>query len=171
MSTPSRNGFTLVELLLVVALIAVLSSFLIPGFSTYIDVQNIRQAQELVKSDLRTVQNNALTGVGTSSSTTAYWGLKISSQNANTYGFFRAATADSSSCGSASIEQNGANLPGKVVIRDGSGGCIFFSIRNGDATIVNLPNGDIKVGYAGSAACDGVEVNSAGMIRAIDLCP
>ncbi|OGC47613.1 hypothetical protein A2886_02390 [candidate division WWE3 bacterium RIFCSPHIGHO2_01_FULL_42_13] len=166
----NNRGFTLVELLLVVSLIAVLSSFLIPGFSNYIDNQNIRQAQEIVKSDLRTVQNNALSGVGSSSSSVLYWGLKISSQNASNYGFFKAAAANSSACSSATIEQTSVDLPGAVVIRDGAGACVFFNLRNGDATVVNLPNSTIKLGPAGVTACDGVQINSAGMIRGVEIC-
>jgi len=167
----NNRGFTLVELLLVVSLIAVLSSFLIPGFSTYIDIQNIRQAQEQIKNDLRTVQNNALSGVGSSSPSVAYWGLKISSQNAANYGFFKSAAANSSACSGAAIEQNSTNLPGNVVVMGSSGACVFFSLRNGDAVTTGLTNSTIKVGYAGQAACSGVQINSAGMIRGVDLCP
>ena len=48
-------GFTLVELLIAVSIITILSAFLIPGFTNYIDSQNIVQAQEVFKSDLRTI--------------------------------------------------------------------------------------------------------------------
>ena len=56
------KGFTLIELLIVVTIMAVLTGALIPSFSKYIDNQNVRQALEQVKDDLRNTQNNALTG-------------------------------------------------------------------------------------------------------------
>ncbi len=165
------SGFTLVELLLVVSLIAVLSSLLIPGFSTYIDNQNIRQAQEILKSDLRTAQNNALTGVGSSDTTVSYWGLKIPSQNATNYGFFKSAAATPEACDSASIETIATTLPGNVVVKDASGACVFFSARNGDALFLNYGNNDtLLVGRPGEETCFGVQVNSAGMVKDIDTC-
>lgn len=169
---PAQNkGFTLVELLLVVALIAVLSSFLIPGFSNYIDSQNIRQGQELLKSDLRTAQNKALTGVSSSVAGVSYWGLKIPSQNAAKYSFFKSSEADSSACNNAVLEETSKPLPGGVVVIDAPGACVFFSLRNGDATVVNIAGDTISIGYAGETACAGVQVNTAGMIREVDLCP
>lgn len=174
MHVSARNkGFTLVELLLVVSLIAVLSSFLIPGFSNYIDNQNIRQAQELLKSDLRNVQNKALTGVGASVSTVDYWGLKIPSSDAKNYIYFQSQTNDGSACDSAVANETSGNLPGDVVIKGANGVCVFFSLRNGDATIVNLVGGGdtISIGYPDEPACYGVQINAAGMIRGVDLCP
>lgn len=173
MLRPAQDqGFTLIELLLVVSLIAVLSSFLIPGFSNYIDTQNIRQSQELLKSDLRTVQNKALTGVSASVAGVSYWGLKITSQDAANYSYFKSPTADAAACDSATLEETSDSLPGDVVVREASGACIFFSLRNGDATVVNLGGSDtISIGYVGEDLCYGVQVNSAGMIRGVDLCP
>jgi len=166
-----QKGFTLVELLLVVSLIAVLSSFLIPGFSNYISTQNIRQAQEHIKSDLRTVQNKALTGVSSSDPTVSYWGLKVPSQDATNYTFFKSSTNDASACDAAVADETSDPLPGDVLIRDAAGACVFFSLRNGDATLVNLGGSDIiPVGYAGEPPCSGVQINSAGMIRGVDTC-
>ncbi|MBT6401316.1 prepilin-type N-terminal cleavage/methylation domain-containing protein [candidate division WWE3 bacterium] len=174
MHVPTRsNGFTLVELLLVVSLIAVLSSFLIPGFSNYINNQNIRQGQELLKSDLRTAQNKALTGVGSSSSTVNYWGLKIPSADAQSYIYFQSNTNDGSACDGAVTDETSGSLPGDVVVKDANGTCVFFSLRNGDATIINLTGGGdtLSVGYPGENACYGVQINSVGMIRGVNLCP
>ena len=167
--TAQQKGFTLVELLLVVSLIAVLSSFLIPGFSNYITTQNIRQAQESLKSDLRTAQNKALTGVSSSDPTVSYWGLKVPSQNSPSYVFFKSSTNDAGACDAAVTDEIGDKLPGDVVVIDANGACVFFSLRNGDATIVNLGGSDIiPIGYAEEAPCHGVQINSAGMIRGVD---
>lgn len=165
-----NKGFTLIELLLVVSLIAVLSTFLLPGFSNYIDLQNIRQGQESLKSDLRTVQNKALTGVGSSNSLVQYWGLKVPSDNANNYFYFQSTTADGPACDLAEKQETSVNLPSDVVIMGAGGACVFFSLRNGDATIMRYAEDTIYVGYAGDEACYGVQINSAGMIRGVDEC-
>jgi len=172
--TRTQSGFTLVELLLVVSIIAILSGFLIPGFSNYIDSQNVLQANEVLKSDLRSAQNRALTGVDASSGTTNYWGIKISMQNAPYYYTFKSAANSAAECNSVNLASaiKSETLPGGVVVRDGSGACVFFSMKNGDATFQN--NGGsttLKVGYSGQSYCDGVDVNSVGMIRTVDLCP
>ena len=148
---------------------------MIPGFSNYITTQNIRQAQESLKSDLRTVQNKALTGVSSSDPTVSYWGLKVLSQNVSSYVFFKSSTNDGGACdaiNAANANEIGDKLPGDVVVIDANGACVFFSLRNGDATIVNLGGSDIiPIGYAGEAPCHGVQINSAGIIRGVDTCP
>lgn len=166
------QGFTLVEILLVVSIIAVLSGFLIPGFSNYIQNQNIKQAQELFKSDLRTVQNKALTGVGATSSSIDYWGLKIVDANATNYYVFSSAEATGAACDAVNVStaQKSETLPGEVVVRGAAGSCIFFSLDNGDAIVTG--NGGSKtfgIGYPDEDACYGVEVNDVGMIRTKDI--
>ncbi|MBI2414474.1 type II secretion system protein [candidate division WWE3 bacterium] len=168
------HGFTLIELLLVVALIAVLSSFLIPGFSGYIDNQNIVQANELLKSDLRSVQNKALTGVDASSGTTNYWGIKIASQNAPFYYTFKSSSNTAGACDSVNLTTATKSdvLMGGATVRDGVNACIFFSMKNGDANFQNNNGSSMfKVGYADKTPCRAVEVNAAGMIRGVELCP
>lgn len=169
-STASKNGFTLVELLLVVSIIAVLSSFLIPGFSNYIDNQNVLQASEILKSDLRSAQSKALTGVGAYSSGILYWGIKIPSDNATSYIFFNSTANDATACTNAVADTTSENLPGGVVIKGANGACIFFSVENGNANFVNT-TGSLDVGRVSEAACFAVAVNSVGMIRGVDLCP
>jgi len=172
--TENNSGFTLIELLMVVSIIAVLSSFLIPGFSNYIDKQNVLQGQEILKSDLRTAQNKALTGVG-SSIGTAFWGVKVIGNNAADYLYFSSTAASGPVCdgidaSTAGVEKT-QNLNGNVVVRDSNNACVFFSIRNGDATIVNNAGSDtLKVAHVDEAPCYGVQINSAGMIKGVKLC-
>lgn len=47
---------------MVVSIIAIIGGGIIPSFSQYLNDQNLKQAQEQLKSDLRTIQNKALTG-------------------------------------------------------------------------------------------------------------
>lgn len=170
----NAQGFTLVELLMVVSIIAALSGFLIPGFSTYIDNQNVLQAQELLKNDLRTAQNRALTGVGTAVGT-SFWGIKVVGDNANDYLLFSSAADSAAACNSVSSGGSGVTrsepLPGRVVVRGSNGACVFFSTRNGDATIVNNPSGDtLRVAYTNESPCHGVQINAVGMMRGLNLC-
>lgn len=168
------QGFTLVELLLVVSVIAILSGFLVPGFSNYIDNQNILQANEIVKSDLRSAQNKALTGVDASSGTTNYWGIKIPAQNASFYYTFKSTENTLAACDAVDLAAatKGEVLPGGVVVRDAANACIFFSMKNGDANFQNNSGSSVfKVAYPDKTACEGIEVNAVGMIRAKDLCP
>lgn len=167
-------GFTLVELLIAVAIIAALSSFLIPGFTNYIDNQNIIQAQEAFKSDLRTTQNKALTGVGTTTGT-KYWAVKIIGNDAREYHFFKTADNSSAVCtglsiGGSGYEGTSEKLPGGVVIRQADGACIFFSTRNGDASMANFANDCFVIDEAGVSGTNGVYINAAGLIYATDSC-
>ena len=56
------TGFTLIELLIVVSIISVLTGSILPSFNTYITNQNLRQAQEQVKNDMKSTQIKALAG-------------------------------------------------------------------------------------------------------------
>jgi len=165
------NGFTLVELLIVVSIIIVMSSFLIPGFTNYIDSQNIIQAKETLKSDLRTVQNRALTGESSSDPNVEYWGIRFPSDNATQYNTFKSLENTATACNNATSTKTSEILPGGTVVRDAGGACVFFSIRNGDANVVNKANNTFGLGYSGDSPCQGVEVNSAGLIRGVNLCP
>lgn len=56
-------GFTLVEFLIVAAIIGVLTGFGIPQFTTYSKRQTLVKATDQVINDLKTVQNMGLSGV------------------------------------------------------------------------------------------------------------
>lgn len=163
----SFSGFTLIELLIVVSMITILSGFMIPGFSNYLNTQNIRQAQEILKSDLRTIQNKALTGVSAGSG--EYWGLKINSDNAPFYYYFVSGGNDQTACNGAPTTERSTQLPGDVVITNGSTAtCVFFSFKNGDAAVVGAEGNTIKVGYITSTTCSGVTINDYGLIYSVD---
>jgi len=72
-----RSGFTLIELLVVCAIIAVLAVASIPRFRTFNANQELNQAVEQVKSDLRVVQNRAVSVTDRACGTDYYywWGV------------------------------------------------------------------------------------------------
>lgn len=57
------KGYTLIELLVVIGIIGVLIAISIPAYSQFISPQELRAASQQIKSDLRTLQNNASNGV------------------------------------------------------------------------------------------------------------
>lgn len=57
------KGFTLLELLIVVAIIGLLTGVAIPAFSAFTRRQALTQAAKNLKTDLRAVQNRAVSGV------------------------------------------------------------------------------------------------------------
>jgi prepilin-type N-terminal cleavage/methylation domain-containing protein len=179
MLLPARNrdGFTLIELLLVVSIIAIITGGIVPAFSTYMQDQDLTQAQEQLKNDLRSVQNRALTGAMSESEVGSnrvrFWGVQFSSLSAS-YDYF--ITDDDSSCPPAEMEVQGAySLPGGMVIREVTfgdadlDGCIFFSFLNGDMSAVNMTAGGgyvpIVTGEPLGFECRRIELNASGLIR------
>ncbi len=135
-----KKGFTLIELVVVIAIMGVLASFLLPSFSELIKKQKLEQATEQVKNDLRVVQNRALTG--TKQDEYSGWGL-ILSANSQTYQF----------CGrtdSGCINESGLptqSLPEGIVIKQTTaGGKVVFQTIT--AEVLEGGGETIKVGYA-----------------------
>ena len=164
------SGFTLLELLIVVSLIAIMSGGILPAFSQYIDDQNMRQAQEQLKSDLRSIQNRALTGsaadqyIGTNP--VQYWGVRFNADDA-TYVYFISEGNASAQCND--YANNGRNQ-GEFVLTEGlemkHDGCVFFSLDNGDFNGVNI-GADNRVIFGNTDStpvCRSVFINSGGLI-------
>lgn len=157
------KGFTLIELLIAVSLIAILAGISIPSFTSYFENQNRRQALEKLKSDLRTAQNNAMTGADSTS--VDYWGIQFT-DDANSYSLFKSST--NTDCGVIQVvEVSMGALPADVRTRFISSGqrCIYFKEAVGDATsdAGTLP---IVIGYIGDSGtqCLGVNVSAVGLI-------
>jgi len=169
---PSQKGFTLIELLIVISLIIIITGAVVPSYNTYIDNQNVKQAQEMVKDDLRTVQNKALNGElaqtelpNPGDDKVEYWGIEFV-QNSPNYTYF--ISVDTTTCGGGGTreDQRTSNiLPGESVIRSPDG-CVFFSFSNGD--IVSTLNSDkVTVGPDNGEAtgCRRLNVSSNGLIQ------
>ena len=171
-----QKGFTLIELLIVISLIIIITGAVIPSFNTYINNQNVKQSQEALKDDMRTIQNKALNGelaqTELGGNKVKYWGIEFV-QGSPTYTYF--ISVDTSTCGGGVTRQDqrvSDALPGESVIRNPDG-CVFFSFSNGD--IVSTLNGDkVTVGADDGqvAGCRRLNVTDNGLIQveAGELC-
>lgn len=164
MSLPNNSrynaGFTLLELMITVSIIGILSAGMIPAFSKYIRNQNLKQAQEQLKSDLRSTQNKALTGA-LSDQGYSYWGMMFT-KGSNIYNYFVA--YDTTSCPPPSgpppgTSQGSSKFTTGLNIQSDTG-CIFFSFANGDISGIASP---LIVGYSATESKQ-VIFNSAGLI-------
>lgn len=174
-SAQNHKGFTLIELLIVISLVTIITGAIVPSFNNYIDNQNVKQAQEAVKDDLRSIQNRALNGelaqteLGPGSDEKVqYWGVEFT-QNSPTYDYF--ISVNSSTCGSPGDSRRqevsiSNYLPGGSVVRSPTG-CVFFTFKNGDITD-SLTNNTITVGPDNGepSVCRRVSVSSNGLIQA-----
>jgi prepilin-type N-terminal cleavage/methylation domain-containing protein len=173
---PSKGGlkpaFTMIELLVVVGIIAVVTGALIPAFSNYLQDQELKQTQEQLKNDLRSIQNRALAGASSETeiggSAVNYWGIHFVVGSGN-YDYF--ISVENTGCLPANNQVEGRfALPYDMVIRDvvdSSGhACLFFSFANGNITENPVTNTNaIVVGEAGSSTCARVEYNDYGLIK------
>lgn len=181
-SDTSRFGFTLLELLLVVGIVAVIMGGIIPAFSNYMENQDLTQAQEQLKSDLRSIQNRAITGALSESlvggNRANYWGVMFFSDGGDPGRYSYFITDANDSCPPLNYTVQGEyTLPGDYVVKSstlgsGSVGCIFFDFEHGDTTISSQMQ--ISGGYTpvivgpsdiGATTCKRIELNPVGLIR------
>lgn len=85
MDDRARSGFTLVELLVAIAVAAVLITCALPAFTDFIDSQRLRAAAQEVAADLRyarseAIRRHAAVPIGVSFSPGAHWCYGISQQ-------------------------------------------------------------------------------------------
>lgn len=158
-----QAGFTLIELLISITIITIITAGIIPAFSNYIRNQNLKQAQEQLKSDLRTVQNKALTGALSDQTVGGnlmkYWVIKFVN-NTNTYYYFIASS--NSSCPDTPPNNQGTGYFTSSIKVQSSGGCLFFAISDGGISGLASP---IVVGYSTTPSEErSVKFNSTGLI-------
>lgn len=161
------KGFTLIELMVVVSILAIVSGIMIPSFSTYTRNQTLKQAQENFKSDLRSIQNRALTGASSDvtlgGNLVKYWGVNFVA-NSSTY---TSLIASSAACagGTTQLVQT-FSLPATVSFSSTSGGCYLFSMDDG--SIYNTSGsriGTVPIDLVNtSSATRTVTINGAGLI-------
>lgn len=153
------QGFTLIEILLVVSILAVMTATLIPSFDSYIKNQNLKQAQEAVKNDLRTMQNRAMTGASSASGIN-YWGIYFADES-NSYSLVSSSTPENCGVGA----ESGGVLPGDVVMDTGSGPsadarCVWFALGTGDT----YDTSEVNLYVKSENICKRVLVNPFGRI-------
>ena len=143
MSLPKYSkGFTLLELLISISIIGIIAGGIIPSFSGYIKNQNLQQAQEQFKSELRTVQNKALTGslsdLQISGSYAQYWGVSFPDDSGSLVNIF-VSTTNTTCSGATVIDKGSFTIPNKILYYYAPN-CIFFNIKNGDITTLGPEN-------------------------------
>jgi prepilin-type N-terminal cleavage/methylation domain-containing protein len=72
-----KAGFTLVELLVVIAVTGVVLGLVIPSFTSFIQSQYLKQGAEQVLGDLRAAQSRSQTGMADPSGNNVCWGITI----------------------------------------------------------------------------------------------
>lgn len=177
------GGFTLLELLIVIALLTIISGLTIPSFTSYIRNQTLRQAEEQVLADMRSVQNKALNGVDYTS-TTGYWAIKFPSSSPSQYIYYRSNLPAGSTTVQMQTECSGTTptpnersqiLPGGIRIKNQSDKCFYFSFENGNASNIGGTTSPLSIGYPEStgAECLGIRTNAVGLIYPDDAvnCP
>ena len=181
---PKRSaGFTLIELLVVMSIVVIITAGIIPSFSGYIKDQNLKQAQEQLKSDLRTIQNRALTGalsdekVGMApGQPVLYWGVFFlaPSDNTGTNSYRSFITDAAVGCPPHIKSYQGTYTFKNNIKYFGPSVCLFFPIKNGDlirqggeGNYIDLKyksNGNCVAESAGNKTCQRINFNEAGLI-------
>ena len=162
-----RSGFTMVELLIVVSIIAILTGALIPSFSGYTKNQALRQAQEQLVNDLFTAQNNALAGRKNTITPVAvtHWGLRFNTTTpSRDYEFVTTQDAifTANTCANA-VSERRVSLSESMEVADNSAQCIFFSLRNGNSSATTTQW--VRVRRAGTTPCYEISITDVGLIK------
>ncbi len=166
----SQHGFTMLELLVVITILVLTTAATIPSFAGYIRNQGLKQAIENVRSDIRNVQNKALTGTSSDmligGVPIRYWAVKFS-PNSTTYEYFVATSTASCPASIPVAQTKGAtSLAETISVKTASSFCLFFDMANGD--IISVPSASqVIVGYTSSSAsgdCRRLMFNPNGLI-------
>ena len=154
-----KNAFTLIELMIVISVMTILTGAMIPSFAAYIRNQNMKQATEQIKNDLRTIQNNALTDSlpsGINLTSPMYWGVFFDSGTPDYYYFV---STTNTSCDPGDVDINPDKkftLPNSIVSM--SDYCLFFDFADGDI------NGTDYIAITDNKGTSCVKVNTVGLV-------
>lgn len=169
-------AFTLIEILISVSLIMIITGALIPSFSGYLKNQNLKQSQEKLVSEIRSIQVNALAGAETNlpSLDVAYWAVQFI-PNSENYHIFISETTSCPNIDPAYIMEtrflpSGVQIKSYTMSNPSNRGCLFISVEDGSITPVNFRDNNIYVGNEGdTASADFYRVfyNDSGLVYTI----
>lgn len=120
-----KSAVTLIELLIVVAIIIIIASIAIPTFIGVSDKQSLEQAVQNFASNIRLVQSKALSGAVDSTGSNVWWGIRTCASGSNTkYGL--GYNVDPADPANSFIEQSVKELPlGNYITSDCNVGLYF----------------------------------------------
>ncbi len=146
------HGFTLIEVLIVVAIIGIVSAMILVTFSGQRQTRNLERAAREVLATLREAQNYALSGrAGAISENNTYYGVQIAS-----------ATAYSVVASSGTIASY--TLKSGVTFSSGAT-TISFTLPRGDVLVGGAPlSGSYRISLAGTGSSRYICVYSTGRI-------
>lgn len=153
-----KKAFTLLELLIAVSIISILSAAMIPSYNSYIRSQNVKQAREQVKSDLRSLQTNAISDslpLNMPSTGKSYWWVRFTFGSSD---YYYNGTNDVISACPSSDTTNKYTLPNNV--KSNADYCVIFSYQRGD----NEKDNKIILKDASGNVYECIEISKAGLI-------
>lgn len=167
-------SFTLIELLITTSIVALLAAAAIPSFQTFTRNQTLRRGVEQVRTDLRTAQNRAVSGIDRKKSGDGdyfWWGIDfIYEGDASEYAFVQSDGEDNPSSASPEVKRV-KKLPSNLVFdSDICDTTVWFEMITGgvcsDSPQCPLPVGspvEVKVCLVGN--CQSVRVFPGGEIK------
>ena len=156
------TGFTLVELLIATTIVALLTAITIPAFLRFSARQELSQGVAGVKTDLRTVQNRAVSAIDRKVGGTDFywWGIEFTAGEGD-YDFVKSSNLNNPDDGVTVVRTK--SLPGSGLETVDSG-TVWFKMVTGE--VANA--GDIVIRRVGGACpgdCLTVTVSVGGRIE------
>ena len=127
------SGFTLIELLIAITIVALLTAVTVPAFLRFSVRQELSQGVAGVKTDLRTVQNRAISGIDREVGGVDYywWGIEFAAESGD-YDFVKSSNSDDpNDPGDGVIAVRTKSLPGSGLQIVG-GGTVWFKMVTGE---------------------------------------
>lgn len=166
------RGFTLIELLVTSAILAVLAAVTVPYFHGFAARQELNQAVEQVRTDLRAVQNRAVSATDRGSDPNYYWWWGIDfDQNSENYDLILRRSDDGGNPESGAVNQSSRTkrLPGGLRTEDIADADVnvWFKMITGDVYIGPSPLPGFRVINVcrDAATCRSVTVFAGGRIE------